>query len=169
MICLYCGEELSKDARRCDACDRSFERRSPLAHINHVSQLLGAIDDAQEGTIEGEELEEALRRFLDMFADFVDKWGLAEASLESQMEPETKEDFGPIMAQMDQTLQLGSHAFELLEAALEGDDTLEAGREALVSFFQNICGQAAAILDQLQKLKQDDSTSPGLYGKLPSV
>ncbi len=170
MNCLFCGAEQGSKVQECSECGVPFERRPPIIGVNHVTQLLNVLDDLAAGDGTAEDCEEPFRSFLELFAEFEQKWKLQEKSLSEQLAPELKDRFGVALAETDQALQQLYQAIECLEITLfEGEDYLEAGIENLVSSFKGVCAGAARLLEQLDALKQEQGQGSGRVFNLPSV
>lgn len=170
MMCLFCGASQDSKVTECGDCGVPFERRPPIIGINHVTQLLNVLEDLLAGDGAVEDCEEPFRRFLELFAEFEQKWKLQESTLSEQLAPELKDRFGPSLAQTDQSLQEAYQAIECLELTLfAGEDYLEQGIESLIASFMGICAGAAQLLEQLDRLKQQQGQGSGAVFNLPSV
>lgn len=170
MICLFCGEALEGDGpQTCGSCDTPHEPRPPVAGINHISQLLCALDDLRDETIGLDEFEEISATFCELFAEFEAKWNLTQSNLQSRLAGELQARFGKAVAGIDEALQLGFQAMESLDAIPEqGVEAADAAEEALVLFFQGVCTNAAALLETFDRLKAQDKGS-GMLFNLPSA
>lgn len=155
MICLYCESPLPDDRPQTCACEVEHRDRPPVAGINHVSQVLCAIDDLRAGELELEEMEGVVDVFLGLFETFEAKWRPQGTSLAARLTPTMQERFATTLAGLDQALEDGSRALEILQS-LEPDALdaqLDEAERALIGFFQNACGHAATALDDFDSLK----------------
>lgn len=165
MICLYCESPLPSDRPQTCACEVEHRDRPPVAGINHVSQVLCAIDDLRSGDLELEEMEGVVDVFLALFEGFEAKWRPNGTSLLERLTPTMQERFATTMSGIDKALEEGGRALEILQG-LEPealDAQLEEAEAALVAFFQNACGHAAAALDDFDSLKAQLQSSGAFF------
>ncbi len=170
MICLYCGEPLKDTSPHdCPSCGEHHPQREPIVGVNHVSQILCALDQLREGNLDIEDFEAAFQRFIELFGQFEEKWRLQEATLAEQLAPSLQKDFGETLGRLDEALRDGYHGIECVESALvEGADLLDLADVSLTGFFKKSCSAAAKLLDDLAALKRKAGES-GAFFNLPSV
>jgi hypothetical protein len=155
VICLYCEATLPNALPQTCPCEIEHLERPPIAGINHVSQLLCALDDLRAGELELGDLDGLVDVFLGYFESFEQKWRPEGTSLEGRLAPALKEAFAASLQGIDNALDLGSRALEILQTLEEplDEQRLEEAEQALIGFFQSACGHAAAALDAFDSLK----------------
>jgi hypothetical protein len=166
VICLHCEARLPDDRPQvCPGCQYPHQPREPIAGVNHVSQLLAALDALRAGDLEVEELEGILEVFLGLFESFEQKWRGAGKSLSQSLIPSLQDHFGSTLAGIDQALDEGFRALEILQS-LEpdfSDDTIDEAEAALLAFFQATCSHAAKALDDFDGLKAQLQSSGAFF------
>lgn len=137
------------------ACEVEHRDRPPLAGINHVSQVLCALDDLRAGELELEEMEGVVDVFLGLFEAFEQKWRPDGVSLASRLTPTMQERFSVTLAGIDQAIEEGARALDILQSLdpESYEEQLDQAEAALLAFFQNACGHAATALDEHDSLK----------------
>jgi hypothetical protein len=136
--------------------------------VNHVSQVLSALDLLAEEEIGVEEFEAIFFTFVDQLEKLEQKWQFREVLLADRLAPTLKEKFGVQFQQLDQSLQMAFQGVEWVESILAGEsDDFEAAEECLVGFFRGICGASALVLDNLDEF--DKNKGSGMLFNLPSV
>ena len=165
MICLYCESPLAGDQPQTCDCQVEHRDRPPVAGINHVSQVLCAIDDLRSGELELEEMEGVVDVFLGLFEAFDARWRPDGLSLTSRLTPTMQERFMTTMAGIDKALEEGARGMEILQNL--DPETLEAqldeAEAALLSFFQNACGNGATALDDFDSLKSQQQSRGAFF------
>jgi hypothetical protein len=169
VICLSCKAEIKGNPPlECSGCGLIHESRAPVVGVNHVSQMLAALDDLLEEVATPQEFETVLYAFIDRFEKLEEKWQLREALLSPRLAPSLKEKFGRWFTELDTGLQQGYAALEWMEAIAAGEsDNFEEAESCLVGFFRTVCGASAQILDQLDEVSGPQSS--GSLFNLPSV
>jgi hypothetical protein len=167
VICLTCKANIKGDPPlECGQCGMLHDLRPPVVGVNHVSQMLAALDDLAEEVATPQEFETVLYAFIDRFEQLEEKWQLREALLAGRLAPNLKEKFGRSFEELDGGLQQGYAAVEWMETIAAGEsDNFEEAEACLVGFFRKVCGASARILDLLDQV--DESSGP-LFN-LPSV
>lgn len=169
MICLYCESPLPNDQPQTCVCEVEHRDRPPVAGINHVSQVLSAIDELRSGELELEEMEGVVDVFLGLFEAFDAKWRPDGVSLNRRLTPTMQERFSETMAGLDKALEDGARGMEILQS-LDPDTLdvqLDEAEAALLSFFQNACGYGATALDDFDSLRSQQQ-SGGVFFNLRS-
>lgn len=169
MICLYCKTEIKGDPPLvCSGCEVTHQSRPPVVGVNHMSQLLSALDLVQEDEIDREELEIIFDSFVELLEKFEQKWSLRESALAGRLSGALQEKFADSFAQIDEALQLAYQGVELVEATLnEEAEGLEEAIDCFGRFFQGVCAAAAVILERLDEF--EDNQGSGQLFNLPSV
>ena len=170
MICLYCKELfLSQNPGTCEHCEISHHQRPPVVGVNHISQVLEALDSLKAEEISLEDFDSIWASFYDLFVEFDNKWKISESSLQSRLSSGLVERFGPALEEIDESIQLLFQAIECLEAIPEeGLSAVDAAEEAVTRFFLGVCSNSALLLNRLEALQADNS-GPGLLFDLPSA
>lgn len=169
MICLFCKAPLQDEPPiECEGCGMVHEDRPPVVGVNHVSQLLCALDLLAEGEFELEEFEAVFYAFCDKLEAVANKWHLREATLKERLSPPLAQKFGPLFAQLDEAFQLGFQGVEWTEALLAGEsEDFDQVESLFIGFFRGVCGASAALLDGLDELNAEKGS--GKLFNLPSV
>ena len=170
MICLDCNKPLSiQGPGPCENCEVSHLPRHPVVGINHISQVLGALDALKAEEISLDDFDNIWASFYDLFVEFENKWKVSESSLQSRLSSALAPKFGPALEEIDESIQLLFQAVECLEAIPEeGLSAVDAAEEAVTRFFLGVCSNSALLLSELDTL-QDDNSGPGLLFDLPSA
>ena len=80
MICLICRTTIEGGPPlECPECSFVHESRPPVVGINHVSQILSALDMLAEDEMDVEEFEGLFYGFVEQLEQFVQKWRLKES------------------------------------------------------------------------------------------
>jgi len=169
MICLGCREKIKGNPPlKCSGCGHTHQARPPVVGINHVSQLLSALDSLAVEEIPLEDFEVIFDTFVEKMETLQRKWALDQSFLSPRLSGALQERFTKQFAELDEALQLGYQGVELVEAVLAGEiEHFDAAEECLVGFFRGVCAASASLLDQLDVLKQNDLG--GQLYNLPSV
>jgi hypothetical protein len=162
VICLYCESPLPNDQPQTCSCEIEHRDRPPIAGINHVSQLLCALDDYRSGELEMEDLEAVLEVFAGLHEAFEQKWRANGEALAVRLSPTLRDRFQESLSGIDKALDEGSRALEILHH-LEGEEGLDEAEAALISYFQNACGYAARALDDHDTLKSETQSSGAFF------
>ena len=170
MICLYCKEPLlSQNPDSCENCEIPHAPRPPVVGINHISQVLEALDSLKAEDISLEDFDSIWASFYELFVEFDDKWKISESSLQSRLSSGLAQKFGPALQEIDESIQLLYQAIECLEAIPEeGLPAVDAAEEAVTRFFLGVCSNSTLLLSKLDTLHLDTS-GPGLLFDLPSA
>ncbi|HIB68079.1 MAG TPA: hypothetical protein EYO33_24030 [Phycisphaerales bacterium] len=169
MICLICRTDLEGGPPlECPECGFVHESRPPVVGINHVSQLLSALDMLAEDEMDVEEFEGLFYGFVEQLEQFVQKWQLKESLFTERLSPALSEKFAKYFRQLDKAIQMAFQGVEWVEAILAGEsDDFERAEENLVGFFRGVCSSSAVILDNLDDLDKDQKS--GMLFNLRSV
>lgn len=162
MICLYCEAPLPHDRPHTCACEIEHRDRPPIAGINHVSQILCALDDYRAGELELEELEGVVDVFLGLHEAFEQKWRPSGEPMAARLSPSLRDGFHDTLSGIDKALDDGARALEILQN-LEGEEGLDDAEAALISYFQVACGHAAKALDDFDRLKTQVKSSGAFF------
>ncbi len=171
MICLYCETGLPNDQpQTCSECQAEHDSRPPVVGVNHVSQLLGALDAFRAEELDREDFEAAIEVFGEMLETFEQTWRTRESTLASRLSSSLAPRFGQALSGIDKALTDGFAAYALLESLAEApsDEGFERAESALISFFTAVCSNAAQALSEFDSLKAQAATSGALFN-LPSV
>jgi hypothetical protein len=164
VICLYCESPLPDDRPQTCACEVQHRDRPPISGINHVSQVLCALDDLRAEEIELEEMESVVDVFLGLFERFEQKWRPGGVSLAARLTPTLQERFATTLSGIDTALEEGSRALEILQSLDDvSEQQLDEAETALIAFFQAACGHAATALDDFDGLKSQLQSSGAFF------
>lgn len=169
MICLSCKEEMKGDPPlECPGCGFEHQGRPPVVGINHISQLLSAIDLLNDDLVSFEDFEVIYTNYVEQLDELEQKWQLRESSLSERLSTGLKDKFGAYFEQLDEALQAGYQGAEWIDAFLaEETDSLEQAEECVITFFRGVCAASAGILDRLDDFDQNKGS--GMLFNLPSV
>ncbi len=171
MICLYCETELPDDQpQACPECEAEHDSRPPVVGVNHVSQLLGALDSFRAEELDKEDFEAAVEVFGEMLDAFEQTWRTRESTLASRLSSSLQPRFEKTLRGIDEALAGGFSAMELLESLADApsEEGFKRAEAALIAFFTTICANAAQALSEFDSLKAQAATSGALFN-LPSV
>lgn len=157
MICLNCRTTIEgSPPLECPGCDLVHESRPPVVGVNHVSQILCALDMLADEDMDSEEFEGIFFGFVDQLDQLAQKWQLRESFLTERLSPTLSDKFAKYFRQIDSALQMAFQGVEWVEAILAGEsDDFDSAEDNLVGFFRGICAASAAILDNLDDLDKD--------------
>lgn len=171
MICLYCETELPHDRpQECPECQAEHDSRPPVIGVNHVSQLLGALDAFRAEELEAEDFRTAVEVFTDMMEAFEEKWKSKESPLAGRLSSSLQPRFEKALSEIDRALVIGFQTVELLETLADApsEEGFKEAESALITFFTTICANAAQALSEFDSLKSEAASSGALFN-LPSV
>lgn len=150
MNCLFCGHQLSYEPfQTCPGCQTEHEPVPPVSGVNHVSQLLYALQMVEAQEMDADTLAEVTGAFLEKFDKFHQAWNLAEHSLFDQANAAVQSKFGEGLKELDQAIESIIGALELVESAADNPDSLVAAQEQLSIFYKQVCGASALLFQQL--------------------
>lgn len=154
LVCLTCGMGMPEIApEACANCGTRHEMRPPVIGVNHLSQVLSALDAWAEEECSQEEFEGVFFQFAELFDELGEKWSFSERAFAERLSPHLVAKFAPQLESIDQALGEGMAGVGKVEAILAGeDDDFETVEDKLVGFFQGTCSASARLLDDLEKL-----------------
>ena len=157
MICLICRAHIEgPPPLTCSGCEFVHESRPPGVGINHMSQLLSALDMLAEEEMEVEVFEGLFYGFVEQFDQFVRKWRLEESLLVTRLSDGLRGKFEKYFRQLDESIQLGLDGVQYVESILHGEShDFEQAEENLIRFFRGVCSACAVILDNLEDLDKE--------------
>lgn len=162
MICLFCEARLPDDQPQTCSCRFEHRLRLPLVGINHVSQLLSALDGLLEEEIPLEDVEQAVAVFSDLFDRFERKWR-QRGPLVAELPPLFADRFAVSLQGIEAALQQGEKALGLLQPVDQLDAArVEQASTALLAFFHGVCAHAAKALHDFAELKREAASSGAL-------
>lgn len=157
MICLHCEEPLKGEKAQVCRCKVKHEERPPVVGVNHVSQMLAALDSYRADQLDIEEFEDVFDVFSDYFFQFERRWR-GKQTLAARLSPALTEHFGASLARLDKTLDSAARALELLQNLEEAqEDDLDEAEAALLTFFHGICAQGSEVMDVLEQVNSQRS------------
>lgn len=154
MICLSCRTEIAGNPPlSCPGCGLVHESRPPVVGVNHLSQLLCALDFLAAGDCSPDEFETVFTSFVEQLDELERKWQLRDSTLSERLSSGLRIDFAAYFAQLDEALQAAFQGVECVEAYFtEEADSMEQAEECFVRFFLNVCAASAGILSKIDKL-----------------
>lgn len=169
MICLICRSALEgSPPLTCPECEFVHESRPPVVGINHMSQILAALDMLAEEEMDLDEFEGLFFGFVEQLDQFVKKWQLNDSLFTERLSPTLSGKLAKYFRQLDQSVQMAFQGIADVEAILAGEsDDFEQAEANLIGFFRGVCSASAAILDNLEDLDQDRKS--GMLFNLKSV
>lgn len=156
MNCLFCGHRLTHEpVQICPGCQTEHEPVPPVSGVNHVSQLLFALQMTEAGELDPETLAAVTAAFMEKFDRFHQAWNLSDRSLVEQAGLSVREQFGPGLRELDLAIESIIGALEAVEQASDDPDAITAAQEQLAVFYHQVCGASALLLKTLEKVKQE--------------
>lgn len=144
MICLWCQQVLAAQASSCERCGTVFVEQPPIVGINHLTQLLQALQDPE---LDREELSGVVRHFVQRWEAFETRWS---PPFRPQL-PAHLGGYGDTLTALDRGLELGREAFAEIDSYLSGEtESTEAACERLRAFFGAVCNSSAQLLEKLE-------------------
>ncbi len=153
MICLACEFE-STSFERCELCGADFSVRPPFVSVNHLSQLLVALDAFKTGTLDRAGFLRRLDVFVQLFVDIGNRWDFS-VNFADRLGP-------ALSASLIEPLEVLDAAVGLLDAALQELEPirqstrpdvwpaevarLERAEDAFIDFFRATCSACADLL-----------------------
>ncbi len=149
MICLHCEAPLKGSKPQVCGCKFRHEERPPVVGVNHVSQLLAALDGYRSDQLDIEVFEDAFDVFSDYFYQFERRWR-EKGTLVSRLAPPLAARFGASLGALDKALDSGTRGLELLQNLDDaGEDELDEAEAALLRFVEGISSAGTAVSELL--------------------
>ena len=153
MVCLDCGEaQAASEPERCRACGAAFHHVAGVHGVNHLSQLLDAIDAYREGHIELATLKQRFSAFEARWDTFMDSWDIAERSISEALgiDETLGAVYGPLLERLEESLEHLANALDILETLDSRDpEALEKLEEETGQFWRGSCSALAGLFQKL--------------------
>jgi hypothetical protein len=168
MICLDCGKpQGTAEPGVCPSCGAKHSTVPGIFGINHVSQLLHAIEMCREGKLELDGLQERFSAFEEGWQGFVERWNLEEDTIAQALalDDTLVSVYGPLLERLEDSLQHLNNALDMLDAMESpGTHELEALEEELRYFWRGSCSALAGLFKKLDTRRGDvDSLLSSLF------
>jgi hypothetical protein len=168
MLCLDCGKrQKSAEPGTCASCGARHNTVPGVHGINHVSQLLHAIEQCREGRLDRDGLQDRFAAFEEGWQGFVERWRLEEGTIAEGLglNGTLLTVYGPLLERLEEALGSLNSALDMLDAMeTAGPHELEKLEEEVRDFWRGSCSALAGLFKKLDTRHGDvDSLLSSLF------